>query len=308
MLKLFVIGLAMGAAEVVPGVSGGTIAFVTGIYERLVNGLRHFTPMLLVALKNDGIKATWARVDGTFLLVLFAGMAVSLVVFAGGVSWLLVHRPVMIWSFFGGLVIASVWLVYRQISRFGVDLMIATLLGAAVGGLVTTLVPINLPPTPLYLFCGGVVAVCAWILPGISGSFILLLLGLYAYVINAVHQLDLSTLAILATGCVVGLVAFSQVLSRLFRHHRDETLAVLTGFMIGSLVKLWPWKSTVSYQLQPDGSHIPLVQDPVSPHIYTSMTGQDPQIAMAIVSAIAGIVLVLVIEWLASESVRDSVK
>lgn len=308
LFKLFVIGLAMGAAEVVPGVSGGTIAFVTGIYERLVNGLRQFTPYLVIHLKNHGIRATWQQVDGTFLVVLFGGMAVSIVGFAGGITWLLDHKPVFIWSFFGGLVIASVWVVYRQISRFGADLVIATLVGAALGGIITGLVPINLPPTPLFIFAGGVVAVCAWILPGISGSFILLILGLYAFVIGAVNRFDIVTLATLAAGCVVGLVGFSRVLSHMFKHYRDETLAVLTGFMMGSLLKLWPWKKVVSYQLGPHGSRIPLVQDPVSPHMYTALTGQDPQIAIAVLSALGGFALVLLIEWLSSESAADSVK
>ena len=228
--------------------------------------------------------------------------------FASGMTWLLDHQPVFIWSFFAGLVLASVWIVYRQISRFGIDLVIATAAGAAIGGVITTLVPIDLPPTPLTTFVGGVVAVCAWILPGISGSFILLILGLYAYVISAVSRIDVVTLGALAGGCAVGLVGFSQVLSRMFRYFRDETLAILTGFMLGSLLKLWPWKNTVSYQLQANGSHIPLVQEPVSPHAYGIMTGQDPQIGVALAAAIAGFVLVLVIEWLSSESAGDSVK
>lgn len=296
------IGLAMGAAEVVPGVSGGTIAFVSGIYERLVNALRQFTPYLLVVLKNHGIVRVWQRVDGNFLVVLFAGMGISIVLFAGGVSYMLNHQPVIIWSFFGGLVIASVWVVYRQISRFGLDLLLATATGAIVGAAITMLVPIQLAPTPLFIFVGGVVAVCAWILPGLSGSFILLILGLYAFVIDAVRHFDFITLSILAVGCVVGLVSFAQILSRLFRYFRDETLATLAGFMLGSLIKLWPWKSTLSYQIQADGSRIPLLQEPVLPSVYTSLTGREPEIAVAVGACVAGFVLVLVIHWLASGS------
>lgn len=306
-IKLFLIGMVMGAAEVVPGVSGGTIAFVSGIYERLVNALRQFTPALVTYLFRHGIKAVWQRVDATFLLVLFAGMAVSIVAFARGVSYLLANQPVFIWSFFTGLVLASVWVVHKQISRRGLDLVLATLAGAAVGAVITTLVPISLPASPLFFFLGGTIAVCAWILPGLSGSFILLLLGLYAFVIEAVHKLDIITLGSLAIGCVVGLVAFSQLLSRMFRYFRDETLAVLTGFMIGSLMKLWPWKNTLSYQLGSDGSRIPLMQEPVTPAVYASITGNEPQIAIAVVSALAGFLIVLIIEWVAADSQDNSV-
>lgn len=307
-VRLFAIGLAMGAAEVVPGVSGGTIAFVSGIYERLVDGLRQFTPRLLLVLKQQGIKGVWQQIDGTFLVVLFSGMGVSIGLFAGTVTWLIANEPVPVWSFFGGLVVASVWVVSRQISRFGIDLLLAVAAGAAIGGAVTLIVPINLPPTSLTIFAGGAVAVCAWILPGMSGSFILLILGLYAYVISAVSRLDVLTLATLAAGCVVGLVSFSRLLSHLLHGYRDQTLAVLTGFMMGSLFKLWPWKSTVSYQLQSDGSHIPLVQDPVSPHIYTALTGQDPQLLLAAAFTLAGFLLVIAIERLASASAHNPVE
>lgn len=299
--RVIAIGVIMGAAEVVPGVSGGTIAFISGIYERLVNALRQFTPYLLVMLKNHGIKSVWRRVDAGFLLMLFAGMGVSVILFAGVVGYLLKNEPVAIWSFFGGLVLASALVVLRQVSRYGLDLVFAAGAGMVVGIVITNLVPVQLAPTPLFIFLGGAVAVCAWILPGLSGSFILLVLGLYAVVIDAIERFDVLTLATLGAGCVVGLVSFAQVLSRLFRYFRDETLSVLTGFMLGSLVKLWPWKNTVSYQLRDDGSQIPLVQEPVLPNAYLSVTGNDPQIVVAIVAAIVGVVLVLLVNYLASD-------
>ncbi len=307
-MRTVAVGLLMGAAEVVPGVSGGTIAVISGIYERLVNSLRQFTPYLLITLKNHGFKAVWQRADAGFLLLLFGGMAISILLFASAVGYLLEHEPVGIWSFFFGLVVASTFIVFRQIERRGIDLVFACGAGAAVGLVITTLVPLELAPTPLFVFLGGAIAVCAWILPGLSGSFILLILGLYSFVLDAIRQFDLLTLGALGAGCAVGLVSFAQILSRLFRYFRNETLAVLTGFMIGSLVKLWPWKHTSSYQLKADGSQIPLVQEPVMPATYAALTGGEPQVLVAILAALAGCGLVLLIAYLATVSSDNQVE
>lgn len=297
--KIVSIGMLMGAAEVVPGVSGGTIAFISGVYERLVNALRQFTPYLFVFLKNHGIKAAWRRADGNFLFALFGGMGISILLFASTIGYLLRNEPVAIWSFFMGLVLASVWVVYKQISLLTGRIPIACGVGALIGIVITTLVPVELEPTPLFIFLGGAVAVCAWILPGLSGSFILLILGLYAVVIDAIEHLEIITLLTLGAGCAVGIVSFAQLLGRLFRHFRDETLAVLTGFMLGSLVKLWPWKQTTSYQIREDGSHMPLIQEPVMPGVYASVTGDEPQVLVALVALATGIVIVLLVNWFA---------
>ena len=178
-LRVFIVGMIMGAAEVVPGVSGGTIAFVTGIYERLVSAIQRFNPMLVRDVVRDGFLTTWKNVDGNFLLSLFAGMVISILSLASGVSYLLDQYPIFIWSFFFGLVIASVVLVKKQISRLGWDIGLIVLIGALFGLMVSNLVPIELEPAPVYLFLGGAVAVCAWILPGLSGSFILLMLDIW---------------------------------------------------------------------------------------------------------------------------------
>ena len=300
--RVAIIGLMMGAAEVVPGVSGGTIAFISGIYEKLVNSIRQFNPYLLVQLKKDGIRAVWQDVDASFLLMLFGSMAVSVLLFASGVSYLLHNEPVVIWSFFFGLVIASSVVVSREITGFGPGIGMAAATGIGVGIVITQLVPIELEPTPLMLFIGGSVAVCAWILPGLSGSFILLILGLYGFVIDAIKSLDIVSMAFVGAGCIVGLVAFSQVLARLFSHHKNETLAVLTGFMLGSLGKLWPWKNTLSYQIQSDGSQIPLVQEPVMPGVYSDLTGEPADIGIAVVCVVAGAVLVFLLDWVARKS------
>ncbi len=298
--KIAVIGLLMGAAEVVPGVSGGTIAFISGIYERLLLALRQLTPALVLVLRREGLATLWRQIDGQFLLLLFAGMVVSIVVFASGISYLMQHQPIALWAFFCGLVIASTWVMSRQMTSFGLNLLLLVCIGAVTGIVITGVVPIALPPTPLFLFLGGALAVCAWILPGISGSFILLILGLYGIVIEAIKTLDLMVLGIVASGCAFGLVCFAQVLTRLFKHARDGTLAVLTGFMLGSLVKLWPWKETLAYQLGADGHNIPLVQEPVLPATYVLLTGTDPQIELALMAMVAGCIAVIMLDWLAT--------
>lgn len=299
LFRIAVIGLVMGAAEVVPGVSGGTIAFISGIYERLINSIKQFTLFLPWQLKKHGVKSTWQRVDATFLLVLFAGMGVSILVFANAMSYLLLNEPIATWSFFFGLVVVSTLVIFREITSYGIGIGLGAGIGIVIGVVVTHLVPITLEPTPLMLFIGGSIAVCAWILPGLSGSFILLLLGLYGFVIDAIKNLDGLNLAFIAAGAVVGLVSFSQLLSRLFALFKNETLAVLMGFMLGSLAKLWPWKYTTSYQIKADGGQIALVQEPVLPDVYSSLTGQDAQIMIAVACALAGGILVLVLHWVA---------
>ncbi|MBQ75749.1 MAG: DUF368 domain-containing protein [Gammaproteobacteria bacterium] len=296
LFRIAAVGLVMGAAEVVPGVSGGTIAFISGIYERLINAIRQFTPYLILRLKDEGLKSTWEKVDATFLLVLFAGMGISILIFASAVSYMLHHEPIAIWSFFFGLVVVSALVVSQELESFGIQTGLGIGIGVVIGVVITHLVPITLEPTPLMLFVGGSIAVCAWILPGLSGSFILLLLGLYGFVIEAIKSLDLLNLAFLALGAAIGLVSFSKLLSRLFSRFRNDTLSVLLGFMLGSLAKLWPWKNTTSYQIKADGSQIPLIQEPVLPNIYSNLTGQDAQIMTAIGCALVGGALVLVLQ------------
>jgi putative membrane protein len=228
-------------------------------------------------------------------------MGVSILLFANWVSYLLHNEPIAIWSFFFGLVISSSVIVFREIKAFGLDTGLAIASGVGIGFVITQLLPLELAPTPLMLFLGGAIAICAWILPGLSGSFILLILGLYTFVIDAIKSFDFVNLAFVATGAAIGLVCFSQVLSRLFSHHRDETLAVLTGFMLGSLGKLWPWKSTISYQIKADGSQIPLIQEPVMPDVYTHLTGQEADILVALGCALLGGVLVLALDLIAGK-------
>ena len=300
--RIVLIGMVMGAAEVVPGVSGGSIAFITGIYERLLNAIRQFTPMLLADLMNNGLKATWRQVDASFLLILVAGMGVAVVTLAGVLQYLLDNEQIFIWSFFFALVLFSVVLVLKQISRFGFDIGIGIGLGIIFGYSVTSIVPLNVEPTALNLFLGGMLAISAWVLPGISGSFILLILGLYQFVIDAIAELNLTLLISFALGCGMGIVAFSHVLSRLLATFRNETIAILAGVMLGSLLKLWPWRHVTSYQIKPDGSQKPLVEEAVLPSVYTDLTGLEPELGMAAAGVLLGFVAVFLLHFLSVKS------
>lgn len=295
--RILLTGLVMGIAEVIPGVSGGTIAFIAGIYERLIFSFHKLNPQLFKQLRKVGMAATWKAADMTFLVVLFAGMGIGILLFARAVSYLLFQHPVLIWSFFFGLVIASSLIVFRQVQQVTGAVVSSAVAGILVGVVITQLVPLELEPTPVALFVGGAIAVCAWILPGMSGSFILLVLGLYAYVLEAVKTFNLVSLTSLGLGCLLGLMAFSQVLARLFRLYRNQTLSALTGFMLGSLAKLWPWKHTLSYQMQSDGTRIPILQEALMPGDYESIVGADPHIVLALVLGLAGCAIVLILDY-----------
>mgnify|MGYP003324448862 CR=1 FL=1 len=301
-IRTFCVGLLMGAAEIVPGISGGTIAFISGIYERLVNSLQRFTPSLILRLRKEGIKGVWVYTDATFLLILFVGMAVSIIVFANAIVYLLYNEPVALWSFFFGMVMASCWVVSKDISRTQFQSYIFLIVGVLIGLVVTHIAPLEISPTPAALFFGGMFAVCAWILPGLSGSFILLIFGLYAFVVEAIKSFDVVSLVTLGAGCVIGLVSFSQVLSVLFSRYRNGTLAVLTGFMMGSLAKLWPWKNTLSYHLKSDGTQIPIIQEPVLPQTYELIMNEQANLMLAVGVALSGIVLVVLLDRVATRS------
>ncbi|MET4694221.1 DUF368 domain-containing protein [Endozoicomonas lisbonensis] len=297
-LGLVLRGMAMGAADVVPGVSGGTIAFITGIYDRLLNSLRSFSPTLLLLLKNEGIGACWKKVDGTFLVCVFSGILISILSFAHLISYLLAEYPVLIWSFFFGLILVSGLHMVRQVRHYSMTGGILFVLAVITAYMIGTLTPASLSPTPLILFFAGSIAICAMILPGISGSFLLLLMGLYATVLQAVKTLDLMVLTIFASGCVVGLLSFSHVLSWLLRKHRDLALSLLTGLMVGALGKVWPWKQTLETRLNSSGEEVPFLEVNVSPFNYESLTGEPALFLPGLSLMAAAIVMFLVIEWL----------
>ena len=239
---LYAKGLAMGLADLVPGVSGGTIAFISGIYDELVATIAGLDRRLLGALREGGVPGVWQAGNLGFLAVLLAGIGTSVFAFAGLLHWLLANRPVELWAFFFGLVAASVLLVGRRVADRRAGIWALAAAGAVLAAVITSLPPLVRSDAPFFLAAAAAVAACAMVLPGISGAFILLLLGAYAPVIAALHSLDLVRLAFVSLGVVAGLLAFSRVLRRLLARHRTPTLAVLTGFLVGSLNALWPWK------------------------------------------------------------------
>lgn len=294
-------GMAMGAADVVPGVSGGTIAFITGIYDRLLNALKSVNPSLLKVLSNEGFAGVWQRMDGTFLLCVFGGVLTSILSFAHVITWFLAAYPEMLWAFFFGLILVSGLHMIRQVDRWHAGTIAMLLVGMVIAYAVGVLSPTSLEPEPLTLFFAGAIAICAMILPGISGSFILLMMGLYGPVIDAVKNLDLVVLAVFGTGCIGGLLSFSHVLSWLLKKHRDLALSLLTGLMLGALGKVWPWKETLTSRINSAGEQVPLIQTNVSPMDYEMITGQPAYLVESIGLMIFAIALVGTIEWLGSK-------
>ena len=303
-LMIYLKGMAMGAADVVPGVSGGTIAFITGIYERLIQAIRAFDLNWLKLLLRGQWRDCWQRADGAFLVALLAGIGTSIVTLAGAISWLLEHEPVLIWSFFFGLIVASSLFIMRQIRRWTVPVAVLLALGGGAALAVGMARPAEVEITTLYVFFCGAIAICAMILPGISGSFILVLLGAYAHVLDAVHQAQLGTLAVFLAGCVCGLLVFSHLLGWLLQHYHDPMMASLTGFLIGSLYLIWPWKEVLSYRISSSGEQKPLAWLNVSPERFAEVSGADSQVLLALLLAAGGIALVLGLEYLSGGSRR----
>lgn len=288
----------MGAADVVPGVSGGTIAFISGIYEELLTSIANVNFSALKIAKKEGLKAAWTHLNGSFLLALFLGIAISVVSLAKVIKWLLENEPILLWSFFFGLVLASVIYVGKQISKWKAPTVIALIVGVFVTYYITTLNPmVNENSTPWFMFFAGALAICAMILPGISGAFILVLLGAYKPVLDAVNNRDFFTIAFVGLGAIVGLLSFSRVLKWLFAKFKNITLATLTGFIIGSLNKIWPWKETISWRVNSHGKRVPLNQVSISPSDFDG----DPKIVWALVLVLVGFGLILLLEKLAVE-------
>jgi putative membrane protein len=287
----FLKGMAMGAADIVPGVSGGTIALLTGIYERLIGGIKSVGWDTLVTLKQKGLKAAWQQMDGTFLLSILAGAATSIILLSKVLHHLIETQPIMLWSFFFGLVLASVAYVTKQVDQWNIGRVALLILGSIVAALISISPAATLDVTPLSLFFAGSIAICAMILPGISGSFILLLMGMYSVVIGAVKSFDLVSIGIFAGGCLVGIMLFSRVLSWLLQHYHNATMALLSGFMLGALVKLWPWKIVSLYRMNNAGEQVPFIESPVWPWVH-----QEPQVSTAIVAVIIGFSIVFIMD------------
>jgi len=291
-------GMGMGAADVVPGVSGGTIAFITEIYEELINSIKSINLTSLKKIFSENIPRFWNSINGNFLASVFLGILISVFTLAGFLETWLREEPILVWSFFFGLILASAVYVARKITTWDWKKVVALLLGIVAAYLITTLTPAKTSDAYWFVFISGAIAICAMILPGISGSFILLLLGKYQFILAAINDLNLVILGIFAVGALIGLISFSNLLSWLLRKFHDITVATLAGFMIGSLFKVWPWKETVSTFIDRHGETQPLVQKNVLPAQFEAVTGDDARLTFAILIALAGIAIILGMEAL----------
>lgn len=298
-LILLLKGCAMGMADVVPGVSGGTIAFISGIYGRLIAAIRRFDLTALRLLARGRIAELWRHVDGAFLLPVLGGVAVAVFSLARLMTYLLEHHPIGVWSFFFGLIVASALLVAREVGRWNAAAAIALAAGIALAGWITVASPAQTPDSWWFVMLSGAIAICAMILPGISGAFILLLLGKYQYILAAVGSLDLPVLAVFAAGAAAGLVGFSHLLSWLLDRWHDATVATLMGFMIGSLNKVWPWKQTIESYADSHGVLRPLVERNVAPGTFETLTGGDAQLGQALLLCAAGFAVIWAVEYIA---------
>ena len=301
---LWLRGAAMGIAELVPGVSGGTIAFITGIYQELLATIRAYDHRLLALLLRRQWRAFWQQGNVGFVLVLLLGMASSLVSLAAVVQWLFVAHEILIWSFFFGLITASVIFVGHAVVPWTSTRWLLATLGLVLGMTVSQLG--GMPPADgVWLtLASGALAICAWILPGVSGSFVLLMLGQYQRVIRAISELDLGFLVIFSAGCAFGLLLFSRLLTWLLRHYYAATLALLCGVMAGSLQRLWPWQQMQSYYLDADGGAVMLRGRPLLPWHFEDYYGDDALLLTAIFAALAGMAVVLLLDLASRSSPR----
>lgn len=301
----------MGAADVVPGVSGGTIAFISGIYQELIDSINNVNVSALKTLKKDGLKAAWKQVNGSFLLALLTGIGISILTFSKVITHLLETQPILVWSFFFGLIIASITLIWKEITSWKLVDILFLLIGITVSYYITIARPVSSPDSYWYLFLSGFIAIIAMILPGISGAFILLLMGSYETVIGTINTFReglttanseilisaLLKLGVFAVGAVIGLKSFSKILHWMFEHHKNTTLTLLVGFMVGSLNKVWPWKEVLETRINSHGEVVPYIDKSILPQNFDG----DPKIVMAIVLAILGFVLIFGMEKMASK-------
>ena len=289
-------GMAMGIAEAIPGVSGGTIAFITGIYARLLEAIGGILgPKVIGTLRKDGMASAWKAADGSFILQLGLGMVIGLGIAVFSITELLEMYPPVVWAFFFGLIIASAVYIGKQITKWNFITLGLLLLGTAFAFWLTTINPLAGSDSPILVFLAGAIAITALILPGISGSFILLLLGMYTVVLGSVKDMAggdtdaLTTVAFFGLGCLVGLALFSRIITYTFKTFPNQTLALLTGFMLGSLRTLWPWQNVLSTRINSAGEAVPLLQTPVLPNAYE---GDSTFLIGVVIAFLAGLAIV----------------
>ncbi|MAW95101.1 MULTISPECIES: DUF368 domain-containing protein [unclassified Leeuwenhoekiella] len=299
-------GLVMGAADVVPGVSGGTIAFIAGIYEELIKTIDNLDLGIFKVWRQQGFSKVVETYNLKFLGALFLGILISILSLAKLITFLLDHHPLLLWGFFFGLIVASIVYIGKQISSYTIGVFISGIIGIVVSYYITIAEPLSTQASYWFIFLSGFIAIIAMILPGISGSFILLLLGSYSIVlgtvrnfVDAILHFDFEVLKdaalkllLFILGCIVGLKAFSRVLTYLFQNFQNLTLALLTGFMIGALNKVWPWKEVLSYRLNSEGHEVPLIERSILPQNFDG----NPQIILVVALMIIGFLTIFLLE------------
>ena len=303
-LSLFLKGLAMGAANVIPGVSGGTIALITGIFERLINALKSCDLTALRHLLSRDLHKFWRHIDGHFLSVLLAGVATSIISLARLFEYLLTNHERYTMAFFFGLIILSLYYVSKRITNWSVTIWGALLMGSVVAISIALLAPASQNTSFWYVFLCGVVAISSMILPGLSGSFVLIIMGNYALVLGAISALSFDILLPLALGCLVGLIVFSHLLAWVFKHYKNQTLALMTGFVLGSLVVIWPWKTAITQLIVHDGKPS---REVVASYQWFAPNVQDPETWIALLLIAAGAAAIALMEYLAGDQASASI-
>lgn len=293
---IFLRGLLMGAADIVPGVSGGTVAFITGIYDRLLGSIKSVDLAFARRVLRGDIAGAWQQIDGSFLLALVAGIGTSVLTLARVISWLLEQYPVPLWAAFFGLILASAFVLMREVNGWNIKRLASFFVGVGVAVYIALSPAMNLDVGLAGVFIAGFFAICAMILPGISGSFILVLMGMYSSVLAALKGFDVVFILVFAAGAGIGLMCFSRLLHWLLHRYRQATMALLTGFLFGSLMVVWPWKRVLSWVESRHGDLKPVQQVPVSPAQFEVYTGQEPQVVLCCLLAFAGFAVVWLID------------
>ncbi len=291
-------GMAMGAVNVVPGVSGGTIALITGIYEELILSIKSFNAGLFRTLYKKGIMAAWKKVNGNFLAAVIFGILISIVSLVRLLSWLFEHHAMLVWAFFFGLIVGSAIYIGGKIRRWSYLSVSFLIIGTLTAYYITIATPATGTDKLWFIFLSGSIAFCSLVLPGISGAFILALLGKYEYMVNAVRDWEMLVITVFGIGGVAGVIAFSNLIGWLLKKHPNATLALLSGFMIGSLNKLWPWKKVLETRLTSSGEEVPFLEQSISPWQYAAMTGEDPGVLPVVLLALTGVACILVFAFI----------
>ncbi|WP_396173585.1 DUF368 domain-containing protein [Flavobacterium sp.] len=309
-------GLAMGAADVVPGVSGGTIAFISGIYQELIDTINKVDFSFFPSWKKNGFKIAWQQINGNFLLALLSGIAISILSFSKVITYLLETQPILVWSYFFGLVLASIYFVGQEITKFSLPTILSFTIGTVVSYYITIVEPVASPDSYPYLFLSGFIAIIAMILPGISGAFILVLMGSYSVVIGTINVFrealvsfnttlllqSILKLGTFAIGAILGIKMFSKVLHWMFDHHRNTTMALLTGFMLGSLNKVWPWKKILSTRIDSHGKEVAFMEKSILPQNFEG----DNLLIVAICLMIAGFLTIFIVEKVGNKFSKET--